>query len=68
MIAADKTLQALNNNPGKDVNLSNVGDVFMLANHYPGKTEMQIRKLFGSGFTELVFELEPGIWHGTGVL
>jgi parvulin-like peptidyl-prolyl isomerase len=36
----------------------------MLANHYPGKTEMQIRKLFGSGFTESVFALEPGVWHG----
>jgi hypothetical protein len=28
------------------------------------KTELEIRKLFGSGFSASVMELEPGQWHG----
>lgn len=50
------------NDPTEDV--TRFGDSFMLDSFYPNKTEVEIRKLFGSGFTESVFELEPGIWHG----
>jgi hypothetical protein len=40
------------------------GDRFMLQRYYPQKDELEIRKLFGSGFAQSVFELEPGTWHG----
>jgi peptidyl-prolyl cis-trans isomerase C len=40
------------------------GDRFMLQNHYPGRTELQLRKLFGSGFVEQIVDLQPGEWHG----
>jgi hypothetical protein len=43
---------------------NNRGDPFMLQNYYPERTELEILKLFGSGFSETVFELEPGEWHG----
>jgi len=40
------------------------GDRFMLQNYYPQKTELEIRKQFGSGFSEVVMGLAPGQWHG----
>ena len=40
------------------------GDPFMLQRYYPQKDELEIRKLFGGGFTQSVFELGPGEWHG----
>jgi hypothetical protein len=41
-----------------------MGDRFMLQNYYPRKEELEIRKLFGSGFSAEVMKLEPGQWHG----
>ena len=41
-----------------------LGDDFMLQNYYPEKDAIEIRKLFGSGFTESLVELSPGQWHG----
>ena len=41
-----------------------LGDDFMLQNYYPGKDQVEIQKLFGSGFTESLVELSPGQWHG----
>ena len=41
-----------------------LGDGFMLQNHYPEKNPIEIRKNFGSGFTESLVELSPGQWHG----
>jgi peptidyl-prolyl cis-trans isomerase C len=61
---ANKALARLNAQNDPNSNLSEFGDAFMLANYYPNKTEMEIRKHFGSGFTESVFELETGKWHG----
>ena len=61
---ASKALARLNAQNDPDSNLSAFGDAFMLANYFPNKTEMEIRKLFGSGFTESVFELETAKWHG----
>ena len=40
------------------------GDPFMLQRYYPQKTKLEISKLFGQGFTQSVFELSPGEWHG----
>ena len=61
---ANKAMNSLNSKNDPASNLSAFGDAFMLASYYPDKSEMEIRKLFGSGFTESVFALEPGIWHG----
>jgi hypothetical protein len=41
-----------------------LGDRFMLQNYYPERTQAEIRKLFGSGFAQSLFELEPGDWRG----
>ena len=41
-----------------------LGDDFMLQNYYPEKDQVEIQKLFGSGFTESLVELTPGQWHG----
>ena len=41
-----------------------LGDDFMLQNYYPEKDAIEIRKLFGSGFTESLVKLPPGQWHG----
>jgi len=40
------------------------GDRFMLQSYYPQKTELEVRKQFGGGFTDVVMELAPGRWHG----
>ena len=41
-----------------------MGDDFMLQNYYPEKDQLEIQKLFGSGFSESLVELAPGQWHG----
>jgi hypothetical protein len=40
------------------------GDRIMLRNHYELTTELELRKVFGSGFVNQVLPLEPGKWHG----
>lgn len=40
------------------------GDRFMLQSYYPAKSELDIRRQFGTGFSEAVMRLEPGRWHG----
>lgn len=47
-----------------DSSVSGLGDRFMLQNYYPQKTELEIRKLFGSGFTTSIMQLEVEQWHG----
>jgi len=41
-----------------------LGDDFMLQSYYPEKDQVEIQKLFGSGFTESLLELSPGQWNG----
>ena len=43
---------------------SEYGDRFMLQNYYPSRSEVELRKLFGSGFVERIIKLKPGTWHG----
>ena len=45
-------------------NAGALGDAFMLQNYYPEKDQVEIQKLFGSGFTKSLVELSPGQWHG----
>ena len=41
-----------------------LGDNFMLQNYYPEKDQIEIQKLFGSGFTDSLVKLSPEQWHG----
>ena len=62
---ADATLAELRAMDEIPADLSAYGDRFlMLQNYYPRRTELELRKAFGSGFTQQVIELEPGEWHG----
>jgi hypothetical protein len=47
-----------------DAEMLNAGDRFMLQSYYPAKSELDIRRQLGSGFSESVMQLEPGQWHG----
>ncbi len=42
----------------------NYGDPFMLQAYYPQKDRQRIASLFGQGFADSVFELDPGGWRG----
>ena len=55
------TLQAVGE-PPEDV--AELGDRFMLQSYYPQKSELDIRRQFGVGFSEPVMQLAPGQWHG----
>ena len=43
---------------------SDMGDRFMLQSYFPQKSELDVRRLMGSGFAVEVMTLEPGQWHG----
>jgi peptidyl-prolyl cis-trans isomerase C len=45
-------------------NYSEYGDRFMLQNSYSMRSELELRKMFGTGFVEQIVGLEPGRWHG----
>ena len=45
-------------------NADALGDDFMLQAYYPEKPQIDIQKLFGSGFSESLAVLKPGVWHG----
>jgi peptidyl-prolyl cis-trans isomerase C len=47
-----------------DSDVSLLGDRFMLQNYYSQQSELDIRKLFGSGFAKAVMQLETKQWHG----
>ena len=61
---AEKILANLRSLAEPTENIQGFGDPFMLQRYYPQKDELEIRKLFGGGFTQSVFELAPGEWHG----
>ena len=47
-----------------DAETLHAGDRFMLQSYYPANSELDIRRQFGTGFSEAVMQLEPGRWHG----
>ena len=61
---AEKVLIELQNRESLPDNYRAYGDNFMLANVYTDVTPLDIRKYFGSGFTESVMQLEPNVWVG----
>ena len=44
--------------------IEDFGDPLMLQSYYPQKSELEVMKQFGQGFTESLFELSPSEWHG----
>ena len=44
--------------------INTVGDAFMFQNHYGGATPARIAKEFGTTFSDALFQLAPGQWHG----
>ncbi len=47
--------------PGEN---SELGDLFMLQNYYPERSEADISKLFGREFARSILELDSEQWHG----
>lgn len=47
-----------------DVDVSLLGDRFMLQNYFSRQSELDINKLFGSDFAKAVMQLKTKQWHG----
>jgi hypothetical protein len=45
-------------------NTEDLGDRGMTANYFEGSTPLQIRKNFGTGFTDSLMKLKEGVWEG----
>ena len=61
---ADEILAELQSLGRPTSGIEEFGDPFMLQRYYPQKDRQRIGSLFGHGFADSVFELEPGRWHG----
>lgn len=61
---AEELLKKLRSLAEPTEGVKDLGDSFMLQSYYPRKDELEIRKLFGQGFSQSVFALSPGKWHG----
>ena len=64
LIDAERTLVELQSRKSLPDSFDTYGDNFMLANVYTDISPLELRKYFGSGFTESVLQLEPNIWAG----
>ncbi len=64
LVAASLALATLEDQDGVPDNVRSFGDPFLLQSYYPGHSQSDLARLFGSGFADPVFLLEPGIWHG----
>jgi peptidyl-prolyl cis-trans isomerase C len=61
---AEAALVLLSKRGEPDGDVNDFGDRFMLQSYYPQKSELDIRRQFGAGFSGPVMQLEPGQWHG----
>ncbi len=61
---AEETLAKLRSLGTPPDDLDKYGDPLMLQRHFPEKTELRIAQSFGREFARLIFELQPGEWHG----
>jgi hypothetical protein len=61
--AARALLERLRSTDPDEIDVSTLGDRFMLAAEYTLRTPIELQRAFGSSFAEVVSELEPG-WHG----
>jgi peptidyl-prolyl cis-trans isomerase C len=57
-------LTKLQTTDSDDSDVSMLGDRFMLQNYYIQQSEVEISKLFGSGFSAVLIQLEKKQWHG----
>ena len=61
--AARALLERLRSTDPDEIDVSTLGDRFMLAAEYTLRTPIELQQAFGSHFAEEVSEFEPG-WHG----
>jgi hypothetical protein len=61
---AEAALVVLGERGEPDGDVKDLGDRFMLQSYYPQKSELDIRRQFGAGFSGPVMQLAPGQWHG----
>jgi hypothetical protein len=61
---AEATLARLKEKGEPGAEISELGDRFMLQSYFDSATEWDIRRQLGSGFSEVMMDLEPGQWHG----
>jgi hypothetical protein len=59
-----RTLSQLQAADDPATGLSRVGDRFMLQSQFEQATRMEVQREMGSGFTDALVQLEPGVWHG----
>jgi hypothetical protein len=62
--AVQSLIEKLNANKGAQLDVSDLGDPFLLQSSYSNKDAAEIRREFGSRFAETVLGLEPHSWHG----
>ena len=62
---ANKAKEILNNERSNTQDFTRFGDNFMVDSYFEANSELQIRKNFGTDFTQSLLKLEPGKWHGT---
>jgi hypothetical protein len=59
---AEATLASLGG--GRVGQAASVGDPFMFQDRYSDRSPEQVAAMFGPGFAQALFEIEPGSWHG----
>jgi peptidyl-prolyl cis-trans isomerase C len=62
--AAASALATLPDMSAATIDLTTLGDPFMFQDHYGESTPDQVANVFGKKFTEELFKLTPGKWHG----
>jgi peptidyl-prolyl cis-trans isomerase C len=60
----ERILATLTSSPGSETRSADLGDPFMLAHAYGLQTPAEVSRLFGSDFSERLFELAVGEWQG----
>jgi peptidyl-prolyl cis-trans isomerase C len=61
---AESALSQLQILEGMPEDITRYGENSILGRYYSGRDELELRKLFGSGFVDQIVRLEPGSWHG----
>ncbi len=61
---AEAAKEILSEHADLSASQKSVGDPFLLQKYYPERSNAELSKLFGSGFSDAVFKLEPGRWQG----
>ena len=62
--AAKSQKTILNSRAFDAADVNTLGDPFLLQRYYPGRTQAEIARLFGSGFAEAIAGLSEKTWNG----